>query len=47
MDCIHNTDGEGVCDYGGAEDECHSKVAQVNALTLELQKLTGKKVVLK
>ena len=41
--CVYNYGDNDKCDYFYRRS-CKSKVAQVNALVIELQKLTGKKV---
>jgi hypothetical protein len=41
--CVHNPDRPKLCKYNGA-GYCTSKIAKVNAMVIELQKLTGKAV---
>lgn len=43
-ECCYNYDRPLICKYKISKVICGSKIAQVNRLTLELQRITGKKV---
>jgi len=43
-DCVYRDGGKYSCDYQTNNNKCNSAIARVNILTLELERLTDRKV---